>query len=527
MVRLSVAVLLAAVTTACFAQPNAGYYRFPAIHDTVIVFTSEGDLWIVGTSGGVARRLTSNQGIEAYPAISPDGSTLAFSGEYEGQTELYTMSLSGGVPDRRTYDGTIRVVGWTPEGRVLCATTRYSTLPEVQIISFDPKSGTSDLLPLAQASDASYDASGKTLFFTRFSAQGSHTKRYKGGTAQNVWKYSLGSAEAVPLTGDFTGTSKEPHWYQGRVYFVSDRDGTMNLWSMNEDGKDLQQLTDHKGWDAKSSSLDGGKIAYQVGADIYVYDISRKTDRIVPITLSSDFDQLREKPVKSPMDYLTTYNISPSGDRVVLTARGQIFVAPAEQGRFVRVTDNNSIRYRYAAFMPDGKSLLALSDESGETEFVTLPANGVGDQKRLTTDGHVLRFDGVPSPDGKWIAYTDKNEEVWIYNIPEKKDLRIMKTDEGSPEGLAWSPDSKWLAYARSATNFFSEIVLYNVDKGTTTPVTSDRVDSYYPAWSPDGHWLYFLSDRVFQSVVASPWGTHQPEPYFDKTRKVYALALT
>lgn len=527
MKRFTVIAVALIFASLCEAQTNVGYYRFPAIHDSIIVFTSEGDLWIVGTEGGTARRITSNQGVEAFATISQDGSTLAFSGEYEGQTELYTMPLTGGVPVRRTYDGTIRVVGWTPDGKILCATTRYSTLPEVQLLAFDPKTGSSVLMPLAQASDGSYDASGKMLFFTRFSTQGSHTKRYKGGTAQNIWKYAGGSAEAVPLTAGYTGTSRVPHWYDGRVYFVSDRDGTMNLWSMNPDGGDLQQLTFHKGWDVKSPSLDRGKIAYQLGADIYVYDIATKTDRLVPISLSSDFDQLREKLVKSPMEYLTTFNLSPNGDRVTITARGQIFVAPAEQGRFVRVTDDDRIRYRYATFMPDGKSLLALSDETGETEYVTLPANGVGEKKRLTDDGKVLRWDGVPSPDGKWIAYTDKNEEVWLFNIQEKKDLRIMKTDEGGPEGLAWSPDSKWLAYAKSAKNFFSEIDLYSVDKGTTTTVTSDRVDSFNPAWSPDGHWLYFLSDRVFQSVVPSPWGAHQPEPYFDKTRKGYALALT
>jgi len=527
MTRISIFVSLLFAAVLSNAQPNAGYYRFPAIHDSVIVFTSEGDLWLVGSSGGVARRLTSNLGVEAYAAISPDGNTIAFSGEYEGQTELYTMPRSGGVPLRRTYDGDIRVVGWTPDGRILCATSRFSTLPEVQLFTFDPVAGSSQILPLAQASDGSYDVSGKTLFFTRLATQGSHTKRYKGGTAQNIWKFTSGAPEAVPLTSDYPGTSRSPMWHDGRVYFVSDRDGTMNIWSMTPDGKDLHQLTKHKGWDAKSPSLDHGRIAYQVGADVYVYDIVSKTDARVPITLSSDFDQLREKTVKKPMDYLTTFALSPNGDRVSLTARGQVFVAPAEQGRFVRVTDNDRIRYRYAAFMPDGKSLLAVSDKTGETEFVTLPANGIGKEQRLTSDAKVLRWSGVPSPDGTWIAYTDKNEEVWLFNIPEKKNLRIMKTGEGGPGGLAWSPDSKWLAYSRSAKNLFTEIALYSVDRETTAVITSDRIDSYNPVWSPDGHWLYFISDRVFQSVVPGPWGARQPEPYFDKTSTICALALT
>lgn len=508
-------------------EGKSGYYRFPAIHGTTIIFTAEGDLWTVNAEGGLARRLTSHLGVESYPAVSPDGSTVAFSGEYAGPTEVYTVPMSGGIPHRWTYDGNTRVVAWTAAGKILYSTPRYSTLPNSQLLLLDPSTGSSELLPLAQASEGTYDAEGKTLFFTRLPFQGSHTKRYKGGTAQNLWKFSTGDREASPLTADYEGTSKHPLWYKGRVYFVSDRDGTMNLWSMSVEGKDLQQLTFHKGWDVKSPSTQAGRIVYQLGADIHLYDIEAKTDKLVPISLSSDFDQLREKWVKSPVEYVSSFGISPGGDRIVLTARGQVFVAPVEQGRFVRVTDNNRVRYRNASFMPDGKKLLALSDESGETEFTLLPSNGVGKPDALTNDATVLRWDGEPSPDGKRIAYTDKNEELWVFDIEKKKNTRILKTPEGGPGGLAWSPDSKWLAYSRSAGNFFDQICLYSIESGRTVELTSDRVDSYYPAWAPDGKWLYFISDRVFQSVVPSPWGARQPEPYFDKTRKLYAVALT
>jgi tricorn protease len=517
--------ILAAVFLA--AADNPGYYRFPTIHGNTIVFTAEGDLWVTGTEGGVARRLTSHPGVESNAAVSPDGATVAFSAEYEGPTEVYTMPLNGGVPLRRTFDGNARVVGWTGDGRILYATNRFATLPNVQLLTLDLRTGRSELLPLAQASDGSFDGNGKTLYFTRLAFQGSHTKRYRGGTAQNIWKFTPGDTEAIPLSKDYDGTSKTPLWHNGRIYFATDRDGTMNLWSMNTEGKDLQQHTSHKGWDLKSPSIQGGKIVYQLGADIHLYDIAANSDRLVAVTIPSDFDQLREKWVKNPMEYMTSYSVSPTGDRIALTARGQIFVAPAEQGRFVRVTDNNRIRYRQAVFMPDGKALLALSDESGETEFVTLPANGAGKRQALTNDAKVLRWGGEPSPDGKRIAYTDKNEELWIFTIDEKKNTRILKTEEGGPGGLAWSPDSKWLAYSRSAGNFFNQICLYNVENGKTVDLTSDRVDSYNPAWSPDGKWIYFLSDRVFQSVVPSPWGARQPEPYFDKTRKVYAIALS
>jgi tricorn protease len=524
--RLSVLLraAIACMFVATAVAGPAGYYRAPSIHGNTIIFTAEGDLWVVGIEGGAARRLTSHQGVEIFAAFSPDGSTVAFSGEYAGPTEVYTMPASGGVPHRCTYDGNARVIGWTRGGKILYSTTRYSTLPNPQLLLFDPATSTSSVIPLAQASDGSY--AGDTLFFTRLAFQGSHTKRYHGGTAQNIWRFGPGDREAVQLTADYEGTSKTPLVHDGRVIFVSDRDGTMNLWSMTTSGKDLRQLTKHKGWDVKGPSIDAGKVVYQLGADIRLYDVAAGTDRPVPITLSSDLDQLREKWVKNPMEYLTSFGISPSGDRVVLTARGQVFVAPVEQGRFVRLTENNRVRYRNATFMPDGKKVLALSDATGETEFTMLPANGVGDPGPLTNDAKVLRWGGEPSPDGKWIAYTDKNEELWILDVLQKKNLRILKTVEGGPGDLSWSPDSKWLAYTRSAGNFFNQICLYGLESGKTLEVTSDRVDSYAPAWSPDGKWLYFLSDRVFQSVVPSPWGPRQPEPYFDKTRKVYAVAL-
>ncbi len=408
------------------AQSLKGYYRYPAIHGETVVFAAEGDLWRTSIKGGASRRLTSHPGEESRPAISPDGKTLAFSAQYEGPTEVYTMPIDGGLPTRRTYQGAgTEVVGWTPDGKILCATSRYSTLPSVQLATISLESGRMETVALSQASDGIYDPTGRTLFFTRLEFQGSHTKRYKGGTAQNIWKYSEGQPEAVPLTSDYPGTSKTPMWWKGRIYFVSDRDGTMNLWSMREDGRDARQLTHHKGWDVKSPSLSDGRIVYQLGADIRIADVATGNDAMLDVNISSDLDQTREKWVQKPIDYLTSAHLSPDGDRVVLTARGQVFVAPALVGRFVEATSKKGVRYRGAAFMPDGKSLLALSDETGELEFCRIPANGVGAIEGITNDGKVHRFDGVPSPDGKRIAYTDKNQVLWIYEIDQKKQVQV------------------------------------------------------------------------------------------------------
>ncbi len=526
--RLLWIVILVLAPFGARAQAIKGYYRFPAIHGETVVFAAEGDLWKTTIKGGVARRLTSHPGEESNPAISPDGSLLAFSAQYEGPTEVYTMPIEGGLPTRRTFEGerTI-VVGWTPDGRILCSTSHHSTLPDVQIMAIDIKTGQGKMLPLSQASDGAFDPSGKIFFFTRLPFQGSFTKRYQGGTAQNLWRYVADQPEAAPLTADYSGTSKTPMLWKGRIYFASDRDGTMNLWSMREDGKDLKQLTRHSGWDVKSPCLSDGRIVYQLGADLRLYDIAAAKDALLDITLASDLDQMRERWVQKPLDYLTTAHISPDGDRVVLTARGQVFVAPAQQARFVEATRKKTVRYRSARFMPDGKSLLAFSDESGELEFCRIPANGVGEIVPLTNDGKVFRFEGVPSPDGKRVAYTDKNYQLWIYDIEQKKQTRAAVSTEDNFTDLRWSPDSRWLAYVRTAQNLYSQIMLYRLQDGSTTPLTSDRVDSNRPAWGADGKWIYFLSDRNLQSLVPSPWGPRQPEPFFDKTTKIYIVGLT
>jgi tricorn protease len=525
---------LAALLPAAAAHP-VGYYRQPAIAQETIVFVSEGDLWKVPVSGGVAARLTSHPAEKSLPAFSPDGQMLAFVGRYEGHPEIYTMSVTGGRPERRTYgSGSIAFVGWTPDGKILYATDSYSTLPNQQLVTLDIRrsstAGTPAIIPLAQAAEGCFDPEGKTLYFTRLPFQGSHTKRYAGGTAQNLWRFSTGDAEAVPLTESYKGASKRPMWWRDRVYFVSDRDGTMNLWSMRPDGSDLKQHTQHRGWDVAEPSLSTGRIVYQLGADLHLFDIASGVDRTLAIALDSDLDQTRENWVKAPMQYLTEARLAPDGSRVALTARGRVYVAPHRQGRLVEAARKPGVRYRSARFLPDGKSLLVLSDESGEVEFWKLPANGIGAAQKLTTDGDVLRWQGVPSPDGKRFAHYDKNQRLFVYDLQKEQNRKIDEAKVGDMVGefsdLAWSPDSHWLAYVAPAANGFRQIKLYRADDGHIAPLTTDRFDSYSPAWSPDGQWIYFLSDRHLKSVVKSPWGSYQPEPFLDKRTKIYHIPL-
>lgn len=518
---------LGLAATMAAAETPRGYFRYPAIHGDTVVFTAEGDLWRVSSKGGTAQRLTTHPGSEVRAAISRDGKTLAYNAEYEGPTEVYTMPLDGGLPVRQTYaGGDTQVVGWTPDGHVLFSTDAFSMLPNRQLVSLDTATNTSQLLPLAQASQGAIDPESGTLFFTRLPRQNSSTKRYKGGWVENLWSYREGG-EAKPVTQDFSGTTRNAMWWQGRVYCVSDRDGVMNLWSLKPDGSDAKQLTHYKDFDVKSASLDQGRIAYQQGADLWVHDIAQATDTKLDIRLTSDFDQMREKWVKKPMEYLTSSAVSPNGDRVALTARGQAFVAPVEQGRFVELPRKEGVRYRNARFMPDGKNVLVQSDESGEIEFWTIPANGVGDPKPLTHGGTVFRSAGVSSPDGKWIAWGDKNQRLWVKAVDGGDPKLIAESQEEEIDEFAWSPDSQWLAYVEQAANTFHQVKLCRIADNAHTSVTSDRVESFSPAWSPDGKWLYFLSNRQIRTLVESPWGQWQPDPFFTETTKLYQVALT
>jgi len=504
---------------------HSGYYRDPAVHAGTVVFTSEGDLWSVSIQGGEAHRLTSNTGIESSATISPDGQTVAFRAQYEGPGEAYTIPIGGGMPERKTWDGGAYPRGWTPDGRLIVSTDRYSTLPDPKLVLVGSH-GEREIVPLATGDEGAYSDDGKTLFFTRFGKQWSYTKRYKGGWAQTIWRFD-GHSEATPLTADWTGTSHNPMVWNHRVYFLSDRDGVMNVYSMDEEGHGVKQESHQHGFDIESASISDGHVVYSCGGDLWTLDLASGYEAVIPISVVSDFDQLREHWVTNPSTYLTDVHLAPDGSSAVFTARGEVFALPAKPGRIVKIAGDSSIRYRDARYLPDGKSIVLLSTESGETEFWKYPTNGAGKPEQWTNDAKVLRWDGITSPDGHWLAHFDKDQQLWLYDIKTKQNKRIAQSMNGDFADLSWSPDSRWLAYSEVAQNQFSQIMLLNIASGATEPLTSDRYNSQNPVWSSDGKWIYFLSDRMLKTTVSSPWGPRKPEPHFDRPMKVYQVALT
>ncbi len=518
---------------ALFSMPSfsqeKGYYRFPSVCNDIVVFTAEGDLWKFNQLTGSCFRITTSRGVESNAAISPDGKWIAFNAEYEGPSEVYIISIEGGIPKRITWEGlkggtAPAIYGWTKEGKVIISTSYYTLLPGKQLALVDPETLASKIIPLAQAAEGSFDDSGN-LYFTRLTFQGSQTKRYTGGTAQNLWRFD-GSSEAIPLTGDYAGTSKNPMFFDGRLYFLSDRDGTMNLWSMAPDGTGLKQHTFSVAWDLRDAELQDGKIIYQKQADLYVYDIDDNRETILDISLISDFDQKRLSWEKEPMKKLQSYAISDSGNFVLLTARGRVFSAPVDGGRWIELTRKQGVRYSSAKFSGKKDDVIFLSDESGETELWKTTRDGFTSSMQITSESNVLIMNHFPSPDGNYIAYTEKDYALKLYDVRKKTTKQIDLDDVDGFSDFVWSPDSKWLSYVDPAGNRAAQIKIFNIETTQAYYLTSDRVDSYNPVFSTDGKWLYFISDRTFKSIVGSPWGPRQPEPYYDKTSKIYMVPL-
>jgi len=522
--RIPLLLFLSSVVFVPTQAQQKGYYRTPAIYKNTVVFTAEGDLWKYDLTSGIAARLTTHEGMESDPLFSPDGQQLIFTGEYEGVHELYAMPIEGGVPKRLTYDFSgVLPACWTPDGKLLYRTNRYNTLPSAQLVRLDVATLSAEPLPLAEASEGSYDKDG-VLFFTRFPNQGSKTKRYKGGLIEQIWRFD-GKQEAVNLTGDFDGTSTHPMCYEGRVYFLSDRDGTMNIWSMDNNGKDLKQQTFSKGWDLQSPSLSEGRIVYQKGADLVLYDIHANSEKTLDIRLVSDFDQRKPRWIKNAMSSISYSDISPNGNYAVLISRGRLFVTPAKSDRWVEVNRRSGIRYKAAQFINE-RDLAVLSDESGEYEIWSVSADGSTPGKQLTKNTKTIISSFAVSPDGKWIATIDKNDVVRVIDAGSGAVRFEYDKAYGGVSGLGWSPDSHVLSFNQTLANNNDQIVLLEVPAMTMTPISTTRLNSFSPAWSSDSNWLFFLSERSLSSSVRAPGGARQPEPYYTNTRKFYAMPL-
>ncbi len=536
MFRLSLAALAAALcATGAWAGTN-GFYRQPALHGNQVYLVAEGDLWRAPLQGGDAQRLTTHAGQESQPAVSADGQWLAFTAQYDGGTEIYLMPTAGGPPRRLTWEGGgMRVWGFSAAGEVIY--TSLDARPGAQLFAIDVKTGQRRQLPVGQASDGALSADGRTLYFTRSGLRSDNARQYRGGAIARLWTLDLtGSAEARPLLPE-GNNDRRPLPYRAadgeRIAFLSDRDGSVNVWSVNAQGGDLRQHTTHKGWDIRHAAIDGSRVVYALGADLYTVDLAQaEAPRKLDIRLGGDFEQTRERWIKKPQDYLTDIAFAPNGERVLLAARGHLATQGVQQLRRAELPQPADGRCRKAEFSRDSKQVYGLCDFSGETEVWRFAANGTGQPERLTRGATTQRRDLLPSPDGRWLAHTDKEGRVWLTDLraPAATATReIARSSLGEPPQLqAWSPDGQVLVWQASLHHADrTQLQLYRVADGRTHTLTSDRYDAEGAAFSPDGQWLYFSSSRNFAATGnSSPWGDRNTGPYFGMRSKLYAVAL-
>ncbi|HEY0953454.1 MAG TPA: S41 family peptidase [Roseateles sp.] len=533
MPRFQLAVFAALLCATSAGAGTNGFYRQPTLQGGQIYFVAEGDLWRTSLQGGDALRLTTHPGQESQPAVSPDGQWLAFTGQYDGGTEIYLMPTAGGPPRRLTWEGGgMRVWGFSAAGEVVY--TSLDARPGAQLFALDVKTGQRRQLPVGQASDGALSADGRTLYFTRSGLRGDNARQYRGGAIARLWSLDLGgSAEAKPLLAE-GHNDRRPMPYraggQDRIAFLSDRDGTVNVWSVDARGGDLRQHTQHKGWDIRHASVDGNRVVYALGADLYTADLAQTgAPHKLNVALGGDFDQTRERWVKKPQDYLTDTSFAPNGERVLLTARGHLATQGVQQLRRAELPQPADGRCRKGEFSADSKHVFATCDFSGETEIWRFAANGTGKPEQITRGATTQRRDLSPSPDGRWLAHTDKEGHVWLTDLKTQATREIARgTYADAPTLQGWSADGKALAWTVQLRHGDrSQLQLHQIAEGRTHTLTSDRFDVAGAAFSPDGQWLYFASARNFAVTGnPSPWGDRNTGPFFGFRTKLYALAL-
>ncbi|MFW5816302.1 MAG: S41 family peptidase [Wenzhouxiangella sp.] len=531
--RFAVCVLLLSLVLAAPSLAAVpGYYHQPAAGSERIVFVSESDLWTVAADGGIAARLTTHAEPKLEPAISPDGRWLAFNGSYGGGRAVYVMPVGGGEPKRLTFEsGQVSVQGWTPDGEVLYATNTVPGPAWFTVLrAVDPDTLSVRELPLMDAREAAFAADG-TIYFTRFglALTTDNAREYRGGAMAQLWRFHPErDEEAERLLPDFDGNLEAPMWWDGQLYLLSDANGGAgNLWRLEADGSNPTQLTFHTDFEVRSPSLADGRIVYQHGADLRVFDIASGADQALAIELTSDRSRGLTRWLTEPLEFLDGARLAPDAGRVAVAARGQVTLAGTGALRRIDLPLPERSRARQAVAGPDGDWVYAIVVGAGEQEIWRFPADGSGAGEALTDDGETQRERLIVSPDGRYIAHDDRPGRLWLLDLETGRN-RLLEDSGGSGySDIVWAPDSASLAVIRADTAVQRrQLVLIEVPDGATHVLSSDRYESFSPAFSPDGRWLYFLSNRHFQATPGSPWGDRNLGPMFDKRTRIYAYAL-
>jgi tricorn protease len=492
--------------------------RKPTISKTQIAFSYGGDLWVVDRSGGEARRLTSDIGIEIDPLFSPDGTMIAFTGEYDGNEDVYVMPVAGGIPKRlTTHPGADQVVGWTRDGKhIVFRSSRDSYSGFTQLFTIGMSSGLPEQLPFPMAVEGSYSPDSSHLAYVPFTnfreSWDFHRglKHYRGGTASPVWiaKLSDSSVEKVPRKDS---NDSSPMWIGDKVYFLSDRDGPVNLYVYDTKTKQVSAALVSNGVDIKSASAGPDAIVYEQFGSIHLFDPATGKANPVHITVTGDFPATRPHYVNVG-DRIENAAISPTGARAVFEAHADIFTVPVEHGDIRNLTETPGVAERDPAWSPDGKWIAYFSDESGEYALHLRSQDGIGEVKKINL-GNPPSFFYWPrwSPDSKKIVYSDKRLNLWYLDIEAGKPIQVdtnpYEAGPGNGFDPVWSPDSRWIAYTRQLDNSLHVVFIYGLEDKTAHQMTDGLSDAASAAFDKNGKYLYFFASTDDGPVIASSMG--------------------
>jgi tricorn protease len=529
-------VLLAGVAKPQAAPEEARLLRFPAIHGDTVVFTYAGNLYTVPAAGGIARRLTSHDGFEMFARFSPDGKWLAFTGQYDGNTEVYLMPAEGGTPKRLTYTATLGrddvsdrmgpnniVIGWHPDGKHILFRSRMRSFNDFigQLYTISVDGGLPEQLPLPRGGFGSYSPDGSKLAYNRIFREFRTWKRYRGGLADEVWTYDFATKKTEQLT-DSPAPDIIPMWAGDKVYFLSDRgeDTRFNVWSVDPKTKDTKQITHFADYDCKFPSLGDKAIVFENGGYIYRLDLATEKAEQVHVRILDDELTARGGLVNVSKN-VASFGLSNDGKRALFTARGEVFTVPAGQGITRNLTNTSGVHDRNADWSPDGKSIAYVSDASGEDEIWTVPTEG-GKPTQVTTGGDTYKWEFKWSPDGKKILWSDKKLRLQYVDVATKKVTLVNQAKAWEMHDFVWSPDSKWIAFARPEVEGMEKVYLYSVEKGETTEVTDGWYASSSPCFSSDGKYLFFVSARDFNPT----YGNTEFNTVYTDMQRIYFVTL-
>jgi tricorn protease len=501
----------------------------PTLSQTQVVFVFAGDLWTVSKDGGEARQLTTGTGAESDPFFSPDGTLIAFTGEYDGNTDVYLLPADGGVPKRLTYHpAQDQVIGWTPDGkRIVFRSNRQDTsgmgIPRFYTVARE--GGYPEELALPSGMSASFSPDGKRLAYVPTLQWQRSWKRYRGGQTTPVWLIDLSDLKVEKIPRENSNDSN-PMWIGDKVYFLSDRNGPVSLFVYDTQSKKVDQVLANEGLDFKTASAGPGAIVIEQFGSLHLYDLAVGKAQEMTISLNGDFPEVRPHYVKVG-SRIANANISPTGVRAVFEARGEILTVPAEKGDIRNLTRTTGVMERDPAWSPDGRWIAYFSDEGGEYSLHIIDQEGKEPAKKISlAESPSFYYRTTWSPDSKKIAYNDKHLTLWYVDVEKGTPVKVDTTYYYSPVyvwDFTWSPDSRWLTYTKQLPSHMHVVMVYSLETGKANQVTDGLSDANFPAFDKSGKYLFFTAST---DVGLTPGWLNMSSMDRPVTRSVYVMVL-